>query len=223
MATLSDVRTDVRSRLDESSARLWTDAELNRWINEALRDIARRCETLQAYDDINVTANTQEYTLPTDLLRVYRVEYRPTGGQVFPLEYRDFNSMDSVWYSQQTSSRGRPYWFTMWGFPPSLKIILYPTPASTDGAIRVYHYRLPAEVSTDGATLELPSGWHDLVALYCEYIALRKDADPRWAEAKQLYEEKVGDLNDMTRRWTDQADAIQVGTSMLPKWLYDPD
>ena len=104
MATLGSLLTDVRNRLDETTSGQWTDAELRSWINEGARDVSRKTETLQGTTNISIVADTQEYTLPTDTLRIHRAEWRPTSSSnVYTLEYRDFNSMDAVWWSSQTT------------------------------------------------------------------------------------------------------------------------
>lgn len=225
--TLTNFLTRVRSRLDESTARFWTDDELTAWINEGANDIARRGEILQATTTINTVANTQQYALPDRTLRVYRVEWSrdgATGTTIIPLEYRDFNSMDGVWWSRQKTSRGDPYWYTMWGFPPNLNLVLYPTPdATVTAGITVYYYRLPTAASTGGDTVECPSGYADTIIDYCEYSAWRKDGNPQWTDAKAIYETKVEQLIDHSRRWTDQADAIQSGGGPLPRWIWDSD
>lgn len=219
--TLTDILGDVRDRLDEEVARRWDDTQLTRWINEGARDIARRTEVLQDRLTTTAVAGTQEYTLPTDMVRVYRVEFVPTGAtSTYTLDYRDFNSLDGVWWSQKTTRKGTPFLYTIWGFPPSAKLILYPIP-DPGGTITVYYYRLPVEAVNGGDNLELPEGWHDLLSDYCEYKALRKDADPRWRESKQLFEENLGNLFDVTRRWTDQAGYIDVATTTLPSWLVE--
>jgi hypothetical protein len=224
MATLADVRTMVRDRLDEATARFWTNAQLDSFINEATRDIARRGEVLQTTSDITVVGGTQEYTMPTNVVRVHRVEHEDSSSMVTPLEYRDFNNMDAVWSTQQKNVQStRPYWFTLWGYPPNLKIVLYPTPSESGDTIRVFYYQMPAAVTTDGGTVPVPQGWEDLVVMYAEYVALRKDADPRWQEAKILYEERLGNMLDVTRRWSDQAGAVTTGGSFLPAWLHNPD
>lgn len=222
--TLGTLLTNVRSRLDETTARFWTDAEVRRWIVEAARDVARRAETLLTTQDVTIVAATQEYALATDTLRVYRAEWEPGGTSLrYPLEYRDFNSMDAVWGISKQVTQGYPYWFTLWGFPPNLKITFYPKP-SVAGKVVVFYYKLPADLATDGtadsSNVDVPEGWWDALELYCEFVALRKDGDPRWLEAKQLYEEKVAELVEVSRRWSDQADAIQYRTALLPAWLY---
>lgn len=225
--TLTNFLTRVRSRLDEDTARFWTDAELTTWINEGANDIARRGEILQATTTINTVSGTQQYTLPNNTIRVYRVEWSrdgATGSSIIPLEYRDFNSMDGVWWSNQKSSRGDPYWFTMWGFPPGLNLVLYPTPdATVTAGIKVYYYRLATAASAGGDTVECPSGWEDLIADYCEYSAWRKDGNQQWADAKSLYEAKLVEMIDHSRRWTDQSDSFQSNGGPLPRWIWGAD
>ncbi len=224
MATLTSLLTDVRNKLDETTSGQWSDAELRTWINEAARDMSRRSETLQNSSNITVVADTQEYTLPTDTLRVYRVEWRPTSSSnVYPLEYRDFNSMDTVWWSSQTTSKGYPTFYTMWGYPPSLKVVLYPTPSEA-GVLKVFYYQHSTDLATDGtedsSTVPVPAGYEDLCTTYCEMVALRKDRDPRWQESRALYMDSLTEMLDRTRRWTDQGDFIQVGQTHVPGWLW---
>lgn len=223
MKTLSDLRTDVQLHLDEIVSRYWTPSELNTWINEGARDIARKSETLQALASINALTGVQQYDMPQDLCRMHRMEFAPAGSiNVYPLEPRSLNEMDSVWGISQKVSQSYPVYYSLWGFPPNLKVILYPTP-SQPGSLAVWYYRLPLQALSDTDTIEVPEGWHDLVVLFCEYVAKRKDGDQTWAEAKQLYEERLGDMIDMTRRWVDSAGVMTTGTANIPGWLYDPD
>ncbi|MDP6717446.1 MAG: hypothetical protein QGF59_02270, partial [Pirellulaceae bacterium] len=106
-------------------------------------------------------------------------------------------------WSSQTTSKGYPTFYTMWGYPPSLKVVLYPTPSEA-GTLKVFYY----QHSTDLATT------------YCEMVALRKDRDPRWQEARALYMDTLTEMQDRTRRWTDQGDFIQVGQTYVPGWLW---
>lgn len=224
MATQATYLTNIRSKLDETTSGQWSDTELRTWINEAARDIARRTESLQTYEEINVSANTQEYTVNDGCLRVHRVEWRPTGSSnVYPLEYRDFNSMDAVWWASQTTAKGYPTFYTMWGYPPTLKIVLYPTPSEA-GKLKVFFYQTASNLATDGSaagsTVQVPSGYEDLIESYVEYVALRKDRDPRWQESRAIYMDSLQEMIDQTRRWTDQGDFIQIGSSHIPGWLW---
>lgn len=223
-ATLLQLRTDARSRIDEVTARFWTDSELNTWINEGCRDIARRAEVLEDRVDITVTAGVQEYSAPTDTVRIYRIEWIPTGtSQKWTLEYRDWHSLDNVWGIFQSTSQGYPIYYSMWGFVPNLKIDVFPIPSQA-GVLHTFYYRLPVSLTTDGQTAELPEGWQDLVAVYCTFTALMKDGDRRWQDIKQDYEGRLSDLIDLTRRHTDQTGGgIQFGMSRQPGWLFSSD
>lgn len=225
MKTLAELVTGTRDMLDEASARMWTDAQLRRWIMEGARDVARRAECLQDRDTIPAAAGVQEYDLPEGVVRVHRVEYQATGdNQRYTLEYRDWHTMDAVWWTSQTTTTSTPAMWTMWGFPPVLKLVVYPTPAVA-GTFRVFYYRLPLELTDDGTSddreVELPEGWHDLCVDYAMAMALRKDADPRWQEARGIYEQHLEDLLVTSIRWTDQAGMVTTETSMVPRWLWD--
>lgn len=220
--TLAQARTALRERLDEKEARAWDDHALDRWLQEGAKDIARRCEVLQATTTIAVTASTQTYDAPTNMVRIYRVTWSATGdSSVYPLEYRDFNSADAVWWTQSAVSTGVPTLFTMWGVPGSVDITLYPTP-SQNGTLTVQYYRLPTAPTLDSSTMDLPEGWEDTMYSYAEYKAMLADRDDRWQAAKAIYEEQLEDLHGLTRRHTDQG-----GSSWQPDlpasnaWLYN--
>lgn len=225
--TLAQAVEQMRNgRLDD--VRAFSDLQLQKWLQEGARDIARKAECLQDTADIAATASTQRYTAPIDAVRIYRCEWIPTGEDVnYPLEYRDFNTLDDVWWTQQTITEGTPVWYTFWGYPPGLELVVYPTP-STAGTFRVYYYRFPANAVTsetaadnEANTLDVVSGWEDVCYDYAEYRALRRDANPRWQEAKALYDEHIQELAITAIRWSDQAGMISVGSSMVPQWLYD--
>jgi hypothetical protein len=226
VATQAELLNAVRSRLDEATPRFWEDEELRRWVNEGARDVARRAEVLQDVENIAVTAGTHEYTLAADLIRVYRVVWKPAGmSNHVPLDYQDFNSMDSAGWTW-TNAQGWPSVFTMWGYPPNLKLVLYPKPTSA-GSLDVFYYRFPAQLALDGSDaaseVDLPNGWEDLVIAYTEMVALRKDANPRWVDSKALYEQGIAEMMERTRRWTDQAGGITTHGGYLPGWLVNSD
>lgn len=219
-STLKMLRDDLRDRLDELDARQWTDAQLSKWINEGARDLTRRTECLRDRWTTPTVIGTQEYTGPTDLIRLHRVEYQAADDQTHALEYRDFQNMDSVWWSSQKTAEGTPLYYTTWGMPPNFKIVLFPTPAAV-GTIRCFYYRLSATALDDTTTVEVPEGWEDAVVTYAEMMAMRRDGNPAWQESKGLYEEKLSDLLVTAQRYGDQAGMIDTfnGSGGLPGWL----
>lgn len=223
--TLATMATEVRDHLDEATAAFWTDAQIRKWINEALRDVSRRSEALLATQTKTIVAGTQTYTLDTQtVVRVNRAQFEPTGQTtIYPLEYRDFIGMDEIWGIQQAITQSYPQYFTFWGYPPSLQVTLYPVP-SVGGVLRLYYYKLATELATDGtgdaSNVDIVEGWYDLVLYYAEATALRKDGDQRWQEAAAKYESMLQTLIENTRRWSDQAGVIEfAGAGGLPQWL----
>lgn len=207
MTTLADLRTDVRNHVDENDPTFWQDSELDRWVNEALREVARRSETLQAVQSYTIEADRESYPCPEDMLRIYSVEYRQSQGTTLNLDYMRFNDLQD--FSSRTNSGGTPQWWSMWGFPGTTdtdQLFIVPIPSETisDG-LRVYYYRLPRELADDEDEADIPAGWEDLVPLYVEYTARRKEAqDNRWQEAQQLFETRLNEMLKTTRHWTDQ-------------------
>ncbi len=142
-----------------------------------------------------------------------------TGAVVVKRRGKVYVTGQSIWWTQQTQTQSIPVFFTTWGFPPTLKMVVYPIPAE-DGDFKVFYYRLPVKLTSNAQELEIPEGWTDLVITYCEYLALRKDHDPRWQESKTLYESSLETMIEMTRRWSDQGGVIVPETGgFLPWWL----
>lgn len=226
MPTQAQFLAQVRQALKEPVAVAWSDVELRDYINQAASDIARRTETLQERINVAAVAATREYTLPSTVLRVHKVEYQPDDTErIYPMEYHDLHAMDAMWYTQQAIAKGTCQAYTLWGYPPALKLVVYPAP-SLPGVFRVHYYAMPQARATDGSagslTVTVPSGWDDLVVEYAVYLAFRRDVSPRWQEHKSAYEEHVDDMLSRTRRWSDQGGSIVPNTGqMLPAWLIE--
>lgn len=224
MATQGQILTDLRDRLDETTAHVWQDRELRSAVNEVARDIARRTMSIRDETIITSTADLGKYALPQDCVQIHLVEYTENQHTQYP-EYRDRHSMQNAWGSFQNQS-GWPAVYTMWGAPPNMQLHLYPVP-SVDGAqIKVLYYRFPRALSvTDDSDqhrhVEIPAGWEDVLIDGAEAKALRKGRDPRWQEAQALYEANLAEMAEVTMRFTDQAG--QIDWNGTPSWLTDFD
>lgn len=209
--TQAQILRMARDRLDDPPAESpsFSDPELIRWMNEGMIDIARRAECLSTTDTVAVTAADGEYTGPTDIVRIYRVEFIDGDDQRFVLEYRQPNQMDVVWGSHQTITQSAvPQFYTTWGFPPSLTIQLAPVP-SQNGTLKVYYHRLPTELAEDGSaagtSVDMPNGWENLIVDYMVARAFLRDrATDYYQLAQQEYLEHVAMLTDTSQRWNDQ-------------------
>ena len=221
---LEEIIRDVRSTINEATPRFYDDNDLIRWINEAIKDVARKSEFLQVKTTIAVTAGTSEYTMPADILRATVIQFVTTASptQVYKLQYVDIQSVDDF-YGMTPSTQGPPVLYTLFGFPPNLKVTLYPTP-SEDGTLTVYYYQGPDVIDTPSSDVAIPDTWADLIGKYATYRALLKDRDPAWQVFKSIYDNDLADMIALTRRFSDQAGMVTAGSgSLVPRHLWDWD
>ena len=217
--SLSVAETAVRDLLDEPTPQFWSNVQLDRWINEGCFDVARRVEWKRVTAPISVIANTNTYTAPVDVYRIYRVEFVPTGSQnMYHVAFRGYMEMDQIWGINPQWPASYPLYYTLWKVPPIMNIILYPVP-SQNGTLTVYYYQQVTIAVAGSDPIDVLEGWEDVVYDYACYRALRKDADPRSAEFKATYEDKILGMMDSTRTFQDQAGTFTTGQSAMPVWL----
>lgn len=227
MVTMAQSVTDCRSQLDETNVnnQYWTSPEIRVWINDGVRDIARRTETILTYTTaLSAVVGVPMYLLPSDVIRVHRVEFIPMGStQKYPVQGSTYEELDQLWGINPETTSSYPSAFCIWGTPGSLTIRFYPVPAQV-GTFAIYYYQMPVNLNTDGTDdarpLSIPSGWDDMVVMYVTYRGLMKARDPEWQVAKHLYEDQIQNLVDVTREMHDQGRFISTQTGSYPNWLY---
>lgn len=226
MTTLIELKTRVRQQLDEPVERFWKETELRNWINDALKDVARKTESIQSYDStVLAVAGTAKYSFPSDLFRVHRIEYIPTGSTITQtLEPKTQDEMDRVWGGYH-SSAGYPQYYMIWGFPGGSGTMAhqfqtYPVPSDA-GTFNIYYYRIPDNLNSDSDIAQIPNGWEDLITFYVCSRAKQKQKDSTWQEYKLQYDEQIMYMIDATRSWHDQNSSIVVGGRAVPSWIYN--
>jgi hypothetical protein len=221
MVTYASAITDLRAHLDEKvTPRYWQDTDLLNWLAQGCTDIARRTETLVEYNtQIDANPAQADYSLPTDTLRVHRIEFIPISTanppQVYPLELSTFYEMDQRWGASQFLQSVYPSWAVIRGTPGNplgrgsgaLVFKVYPVPSQA-GLFNLFYYAMPNNNPATTDTLAVQAGYESLPVLYAEHVALRADRDPRWQEAKQLYEADLEAMIEMTRRLHDQVGQV---------------
>lgn len=219
MSTLAEVRASVRSHLDEATASFWQDEEIDRWLYEAAKDIARRAEVLSDTHTIRTKAEERIYDFPPDLLRVHKVVYENDDGTAYTLEFVPVSQMDDYHGGVRYNGTGRPAVWSSWGFSGDSQQFVLDRAPSEHANLVLYYYRLPRKPVDDNDPVEVPAGWEDLIPLYAEYVARRKDNDGRWQEAFNLYRSNLEAMMKMTRHHSDQATVFSPGGT----WLDDSD
>ena|SRR5215469_5652241 len=225
--TLSQSLADLRAQLDEQnvSAKYWQDPELMQYINDGVRDIARRTETILSYNTtLDAIPGVAKYNLPPDVIRVHRCEYIPTGQtQVYPVIGSTYDELDQIWGINPTTQSSYPSVYACWGTPGQMTIQFYPVPAQT-ATINLYYYAMPVDLKTDGTDantfLNVPQGWEDLLVKYAVSRAFLKMRDPNWETFQKLYIEDLQFMVEVTRQAHDNGRYIQTMTGYVPQWLY---
>ncbi len=226
--TVNEIITACRDRLDEATAAQWTDTQLKRWLNEALRDATRKTKHLSDTTTFNTTAGVAEYTVASNVIEIEQCYYAPGDGRQIPLIARSFEGMNNVWGQYQNQQSGDPYLWTTWGVPPTLKVRLFPVPSASAKVVTLYVKRLPATITEDASinntAVDFPDAWCDILKDYVEAMALRKDRDPRWQEAWQVYAQNVDQLltnSDYTNTPGEMIADPLVRGGMVPRWIAD--
>ena len=92
-----------------------------------------------------VTAATQDYAAPDDVIRIHRITFTPSASlsdqNTYTLEYRGFMEMDQIWGINQQWPCLLPLYYTLWGQPGTgtLTIKTFPVP-SEPGNLHVYYF-----------------------------------------------------------------------------------
>lgn len=195
--TLEELENRLRAILDEPVAAQWQQDNIRRWFNDGLRDLARTTRHYKSTATVPLTVDVAEYTMAEDILAIEHAYYDDGVSRMRPLIARHWESMDQVWGSWQDRTAAWPTWFTTWGNSPALKLRVYPVPSQTGHNLRLLTAVLPTEMPLVGAdtdNVDVPAGWVDLIVDYAEYLALRRDGNPRWEAAHQAYVAKRNDM-----------------------------
>ena len=209
MLTLADIRRRVRSRLDDTNQPyLWSDQELNDYINDTLRDACIRAN-LTVEDDIAIpftmadaTTWNNKYALPSGILDVRSVylDSNPT----LTLSRTSMRRREQ-YYGGRVQYTGRPLQYavdkTKAGTGDDYGIfvrtlVFIPTPYQADTAY-IDVSRLPVLLEDDEDVPEIDEIWHpDLVYGVTALAYLKRDSDtfdPRKSDHDMaMFEERFG-------------------------------
>jgi hypothetical protein len=164
MATRADIRSRARDELnDNGSVKLWSDALLNSWIGEAIREWSRVVPRDGTWQTTS-TVNDPSYVLPNDALEVVRVEHPPgimraRGG------LRDGDTAPTADLSALGGWTGlRPAQLTweQWAG----EVVLIPAPDATGEVIEVRYKGAYTAPSDDVTALDVATADEDALVLY---------------------------------------------------------
>jgi hypothetical protein len=194
---VSEIKDRVKRQFGDESGVQVTDADIVRWINDGMREIAQRNDLLEVIATSDIIANQQQYELPSDILTLNSVyyEYSKLDGVSLAEAQVQFNT-------DVAPPVGLPRF--VWVYANTLN--LYPIPdSSITMALKVYYTRLPVLVANDADTPELPLQYHPRIVEYCLQQAYELDED--WAASGNKNAQLVDGLNSLKDqdKWTQRA------------------
>ena len=174
----STIITNARYYLNESSAVMWSDAELLVHVNSGTMDIVTRTHCLDGSENEPLSVGQSNYALTDDYLFIYAVVLDDEKGLLH-------GNLQSIGHLR---SEGEPAYWCQSGD----KVIVYPTPDSAGSSIDVYTVTRPASVASSAAVL-VPACYDRALTLYVAAQAFYKDG--KFAKAGRLMAEYLAELD----------------------------
>jgi len=196
---LSEIRAEVRDYLrDESTPYLFSDTQLNRYINRAEEEACRRADILfKRQHRIGIAYPKTAFKLPSYIKRVERVVLESTG-EVIPQTteeqlYRDWGPWESVEDTIQN-------------FLIQRNKIRTAAAVATSDALLIDCWTLPtSQMERDADEPQIPTEYHhDLAYWACHQAYLRNDSETnsreRAAEFLAMFEARFGQIQEAGQR-----------------------
>lgn len=212
--TLADLRTDVRTYLDEATQANWLDTEVDSSINKAYHKTIQK--VIEVYDrwyetttpfTYAIVANQQEYTIDSSLIKVTRVEidYNAGGTETKASRAVPINEDEIRGNLGNTNNAGSFFsaGYYIHGNIGAQKIGFIPVPQTADTtgkSIFVWGIAIPADLSAPGDNVNIPwaDNFVDLIALGAAGQLLRKGQQEETAAARYIQEFEIGLIDMMT-------------------------
>lgn len=194
--TYSTLRSHTRTYLDESSPADWTDAQINRELNFAYMEVYTAVvETFESYYRVvstaNLVANQQEYAVPSDFLKMVRLEVKyDSTGDFYKAGRFDFQQLSTGYDNDTYGSTSRPLYQITGGY---IRLLPIPTTSVTSG-LRMEYIKTISELSsdTDEINIPFPDRYGRLITLGAAAQLLRKGQQEESVAAKYQEDFQIG-------------------------------
>lgn len=189
MATLLEIRTQAKDRADMANSTFVSDAEWNRYINAAAKELYDLL--VSAYGDdyylatstLSIVSNTEDYDLPADFYKLRGVDLILSNERSYSLKPFNFaernrykNGNLSWIFNRDTNVRYRIF---------KDKIKFLPIPTGTYD-IKLWYIPSMTELAGDSDEFDGINGWEDYIVVDAAIRALVKEE----SDVSALYAEK---------------------------------
>jgi hypothetical protein len=199
--TVQEIFTRIQRAFGDEAQAQVTQADVIRWINDAMREIANNNNLLQVKATANTTNGVSAYALPVGIARLYSVKFRGLALESISLAQADelIGSIDlSV---AQGFPVGTPTHYWIWAG----QINLYPAPDTTSTTeLTLYYTRQATPVVNLGDVPEVPEQYHNRIVEYCMARAYELDENFFIASMKDQKFEASVDKIRQDESWKNQ-------------------
>lgn len=209
----SEIITDVRRELLETSGAFWSDTELLRHLNRAQIDFVNRTRILEDTAFLSTTQGTMDYQLPANFTAVKAVFYndkeeatdedswrrlKATSLEKMAQEYPNFMATET-----DSDLEANPFKYWIW----NNRIYLYPAPRNAkDGDLFLFYQAKPVTITATSESVEVDDSLAEALTAYILWKAWSKSKETSLAEDQKLiYAEYVG----QGRRWAKRRSSDQ--------------
>lgn len=169
---VSDIITRVQRQFGDEAQSQITQADIIRWINDAMVEIAIQNDLLQVKGSMDSVANQAAYTLPNGVAKLQSVKYLG-----LPLRYISPEQADEMLLGKdQTQAQGYPVGTPIYYWIYANQINLMPMPDSAVvAALTIYYTRQPTLIANVNDDPELPDQYDNRIVEYCLAQAYEMD------------------------------------------------
>jgi len=179
---LSDYRARIRDIADEYGAdtSFWSDTMLDRFINDARREFARRTRKIVGTETVALVEGQRVYNFPSNVIDISEITHNNE-----PLAFAGehmLNDIDSDW---RANTGGTPaYWYKR-----GKQLIIDPPPdsdaISNDANLTLTCVKYPDDLSGTADDSDIPEEYQDVIALMACWKALLRDKEYEAADRIQ--------------------------------------
>jgi hypothetical protein len=201
MASLSDLRTDLRLLLDESdnSNTNFTDTELNGYLNKALRKTAVELEWPIAVATATTATSQAQYSLPDNFMLLLKVF---VDGK--PLDVTDLEDIAIIHPNYRSAAADIP---TLAYRADNNQIGLYPPPnlANAGKTILMEYIKYAATITADADVPDLSAAIQDLLPFYAALLAMLRAGNYKTADYfRGLYNAELKSLKPKVQKFAEE-------------------
>lgn len=196
----SDVAASIKRTFGDESGVQVIDSDIIRWINAAQLEIVDSNKILKGSATTLSVADQEAYSLTSlSILTINSIHYEGV-----KLAYKTFHEAEQYITSEDPTKlqRGTPeFWYEWAG-----EVMLYPIPAESDKAIKLYFLTIPAKITALTDDLSVPDNYFNRVVEFVMANAYEMD------ENLGAYQAKYGQFRDNILNMSQNEEVSQVDT-----------